>query len=139
MSLEEWPERLDEELSRGISIKVKHNLDKYETLGKILEFTDTIRGWVAQMNEIDPTPGMTRNPDASTPNLDNTQDIYKPDNIEKGEYEMYNWLRNHPENLQMQDADKGGYIVIITQQKAEDLAEVHTKSGAYEPANKMIA
>ena len=64
------------------------------------------------MNEIDPTPGMTGNPRASASNLHNTQNVYKPDNIEKGEYEMYNQLRNHPENLQMQDADKGGYIVI---------------------------
>jgi hypothetical protein len=139
MSLEEWQERLDEELSRGISIKVKNNLkNRYEILGKIPEFTEAIRGWVAQMNEIDPTPGITGNPSASTSNLHNTQNIYKPDNIEKGEYEMYNWLRNHPENLQMQDAEKGGYIVIIYQQMAEDLAEVHTKSAAYEIANEMI-
>ena len=139
-TVEEWQERWDEELSRGISIKVRNNLkNRYDILGKIPEFTEAIRGWVAQINEIDPTPGTTGNPRASVSNLDNIQNIYKPDNTGQGEYEMYNWLRNHPENLQMQDADKGGYIVIITQQKAEDLAEVHTKSGAYEPANKMIA
>jgi hypothetical protein len=122
------------------SIKVKNNLkNRYETLGKIPEFTEAIRGWVAQMNEIDPTPGTTGNPRAPASNLDNIQNMYKPDNIGKGEYEMYKWLRNHPENLQMQDADKGGYIVIISQQMAEDLAEVHTKSPAYEIANMMIA
>jgi hypothetical protein len=45
MSLEEWQERLDEELSRGISIKVKNNLkDRYKILGKIPEFTEAIRG-----------------------------------------------------------------------------------------------
>jgi hypothetical protein len=90
-TVEEWQERWDEELSRGISIKVRNNLkNRYDILGKIPEFTEAIRGWVAQMNEIDPTPGMTGNPRASASNLHNTQNMYKPDNIEKGEYEMYN-------------------------------------------------
>jgi hypothetical protein len=82
MSLEEWQERLDEELSCGISIKVKNNLKN--RLGKIPEFTEAVRGWVAQMNEIDPIPGMTGNPRASESKLDNIQNIYKPGNIRKG-------------------------------------------------------
>ena len=116
MTLEQWQERLDEELSRGISIKVTDNLKlRYKTLGNIPEFAEAIRDWVAQMNEIEPPylAGTASTP-ASNHNVAHT--IYKPDNIEREEYEMYNWLRNHPENLQMQDADKGSYIVIISQQ-----------------------
>ena len=139
MTLEQWQERLDEELSRGISIKVTDNLKlRYKTLGNIPEFAEAIRDWVAQMNEIEP-PYLAGTASTPASNLNVAHTIYKPDNIEREEYEMYNWLRNHPENLQMQDADKGGYIVIISQQMAEDLAEAHTKTDAYELANLMIS